>query len=93
MKYKIDFQPKTKSSPRPDDISQDDEYIFESGQFAPIPAVGDSVTLKYGGELESFKVLTRHFSYLRSPSEGDMCLLNIVIEKLSAAEMAARLKE
>lgn len=88
MKYKIEFQYKTSRSSRPEDAVQDDEILFEGGQFLPIPNVEDSVTYMYGGKPKAFKVLTRHFSYL-----GDFCVVNIVVTDISKEEFAARLKE
>lgn len=88
MKYKIEFQQKHPGDARPEDVVQDDPYISEDGESLPIPDVGDSVSLEYGGKPQAFKVLTRHFSYC-----GDFCAVNIVVAEISPDEMASRLKE
>lgn len=88
MKYKIEFQYIPPKSTRPNDEAQDEELLFEQGEFIPIPDVGDSVSYLYGGKMTAFKVVSRHFSYI-----GDLCCVNIVVTDISGEEMAARLKE
>jgi hypothetical protein len=87
MKYKVEFQHKSKGSTRPGDEVQEEEILFEKGEFIPIPDVGDTVSLMWGNDQKEFKVLTRHFSYLMN-----WCVVNIVVTDVSDGEMAARLK-
>ena len=88
MKYKLEFQYKEPRRSRPFDEAQDEQIVLESGEFVPIPDVGDSVTLLYGEEPRAFKVVTRHFSYM-----SNWCVVNIVVTNISDEEMGARLKE
>jgi hypothetical protein len=87
VKYKIEFQYKAPGSSRPDDAVQDEAIRFEKGDFIPIPDVGDSVNYMYGGKLEEFKVISRHFAYM-----GDWCAVTIVVIDISDEELASRLK-
>ena len=90
MKYTIQFQYKDKNDLRPGDYALNDEEIYEEeGKNIPIPNVGDSVCLTSGGKPKTYKVLTRHFSYL----EPNFCGINIVVTDISEDEMRARLKE
>lgn len=66
---------------------QDEAITFEKGEFIPIPTVGDSVSYMYGGKLEEFKVVSRHFVYM-----NDWCAVTIVVTDISDDEMASRLK-
>ncbi len=86
-KCKISFQYKAPGSSRPEDGEQDEAIKFDSGDFVPIPDVGDSVEYKYDGKEEVFKVLSRHFAYI-----NDWCVVNIVVTDISDEEMASRLK-
>ena len=85
MKYKVEFQYKEPNARRPEDAVQDEPIKLE-GEFVPIPDVGDSVNYLYGGEERDFKVVTRHFSYLKN-----WCVVNIVVTDLSVEESDARL--
>ena len=85
MKYKVEFQYKEPNARRPEDVVQDEPIKLE-GEFVPIPDVGDSVNYLYGGEERDFKVVTRHFSYLKN-----WCVVNIVVTDLSVEESDARL--
>lgn len=94
--YKIEFQYKSDEDSRPDDCIQDEELVFEHEEVMPIPNVGDSVSLKWGDKRRAFKVLTRHFSYIKVPYPKGLvscCYVNIVITDIEGDEMAARLKE
>jgi hypothetical protein len=88
MKVKVEFQYKNEDSERPEDCVQDDEFFTESGEFIPIPDVGDSVSYRYGGKGVACKVVSRHFSYV-----SGWCIVNIVVTDMKPGEMAARLKE
>ncbi len=88
MRYKVEFQHKSEGHTRPGDEVQDEQILFEDGEFIPIPDVGDSVSLEWGDHVRAFKVLTRHFSYL-----SGWCVVNIVVSDLPDSEMDARLKE
>lgn len=59
----------------------------------PIPAVGDSVTLrlKDSDRAGAYKVLTRHFNYTEG-APGLFVTINIVVTDLNPEEYAARLK-
>jgi len=86
--FKIEFQYKHEGAVRPEDVVQDDPIRFESGEFCPLPAVGDTVTYAYGGQSVARKVLTRHFAFL-----NDWCCVNLVVTDVPSGEMSARLKE
>ena len=88
MKYKIEFQYKSPSDSRPYDEVQEDEIVFESGEFIPIPAVGDSVSYLHDKKMMAYKVVSKHFSYVSS-----WCVVNIVVTDISDEEMSSRLKE
>jgi hypothetical protein len=94
MKYKIEFQYKPKQSARPIDAVQPEDISSETGEYIPIPGVGDTVACKIRGGMEAFKVLTRHFSYFES-ADGKIswCCVNIVVTDVEKGEMAERLKE
>lgn len=87
MTYKIEFQYKSSENSRPEDVIQDEEIKFDSGQFIPVPNVGDSVAYGYNGQLENFKVLSRHFVY-----HHNWCSVTIVVTDISDEDMAPRLK-
>lgn len=87
MKYKIEFQYKSADLSRPFDECQEMDISSDDGASIPIPAVGDSVYLKWGEKGQDFKVLTRHFIY-----SMDFCVVNIVITDIDDKEMAERLK-
>jgi hypothetical protein len=72
----------------PEERTQDDPITLESGEAVVIPAVGDQVTYKYGGLPTDFKVLSRHFVYLR-----DRCTVNIEVGERSKHRKALALKE
>jgi hypothetical protein len=94
MTYKIEFQYMGPDDARPQDYVQEGELIFKNGEFVPIPAVGDSVHCNLNGEGGSFRVVSRHFTYLNmNPPEIDWCVVNIVVTDLLPGEMAKRLKE
>ena len=94
----IFFQYKGKNKLRPSNFVQEDKLQFEapygeSIAALPIPAVGDSVSLHLEGEgRNSYKVLTRHFAYLKT-EVGLQVTINIVVVDIDDDEMAARLKE
>ncbi len=88
MKYKVEFQYKEAGRSHPEDIVQDEEFIFEKGESIPIPNVGDSVSYKYKEKIRAFKVESRHFSYL-----DNWCVVTIVVTDISGEEMQARLNE
>lgn len=87
MKYKIEFQYKSKNSASPDDAVQVESIEFEHGEAIPIPNVGDSVSYEVAGVLRAFKIISRHFSYYNG-----WCDVNIVVSDIASNEMAARLK-
>jgi len=93
MKYKIEFQYKSKESTRPSDEVQSEDISSETGKYIPVPTVGDTVACKLRGRIEAFKVLTRHFSYIQSGDQEISCCVNIVVTDVEKGEMAARLKE
>ena len=88
MKYKFEFQYKSPSGSRPYDEVQDDELVFEGGEFIPIPDVGDSVSYLHGEKMMAYKVISRHFAYV-----SGWCMVNIVVTDISGEEMSSRLKE
>lgn len=89
MDYKYEFQYKAPDRQRPyDEIIHEEEFSSSSGEFIPLPNVGDSVYFDSDQEHKAYKVLTRHFSYV-----GTWCCVNIVVTDISSDEMAARLKE
>jgi hypothetical protein len=85
--YKVEFQYKAPGSSRPEDVIQDEEIKFDTGQFLPLPNVGDSVAYNYGGQHRAFKVISRHFAYL-----SNWCIVTIIVTDISDEEMASRLK-
>jgi hypothetical protein len=94
MKYKIEFQYLPGKSDRPIDEVQEEDLSSQSGEYVPIPAVGDTVACKLRGRMEAFKVLTRHFTYVQSDDpELSWCCVNIVVKDVEEGEMRARLKE
>lgn len=88
MPWKIEFQYKPPSRERPLDGIQQTRLEFPTGQFFPIPAVGDTVYIDVNDQPADYKVVTRHFSYL-----GEWCVINIVVTDVSHGEMSARLKQ
>jgi len=89
VNYTIQFQYKGKDDLRPGDYALNDEEILApDGKTIPIPNVGDSVTLTSGGQVKSYKVITRHFGYHQND-----CYINIVVSDISDKERVARLKE
>jgi len=88
MKYKIEFQYKPEGHTRPFDEVQEIPLGSETGEYLPVPSVGDTVTYEEGEKAVARKVLTRHFSYV-SP---DWCCVNIVVTDVPAEEIAGRLK-
>lgn len=88
MKYKIEYQFTSPDSLRPYDEVQDEEIVFENGQFIPIPSVGDSVSYLHGEKMMAYRVVSRHFAYVTG-----WCMVNIVVTDISGDEMSARLKE
>ncbi|MEJ7862393.1 MAG: hypothetical protein WKF90_12250 [Pyrinomonadaceae bacterium] len=88
MKYKVEFQYKEAGRSRPEDVVQDEEFIFENGESIPIPNVGDSVSYRYNEKISVFKVESRHFSYL-----SGWCVVNVVVTDISSEEVQARLNE
>jgi hypothetical protein len=88
MKYKVEYQYKSPNGARPYDEIQDEEIIFENGEFTPIPSVGDSVSYLHGDKMMAYKVLSRHFAYVTG-----WCMVNIVVTDISGEDMSARLKE
>ncbi|WP_433973623.1 hypothetical protein [Tunturiibacter lichenicola] len=92
----ITYQYKPDDRKRPFDFVQEEELSFEapygdSVAALPIPAVGDSVSLKLE-ENRLYKVLTRHFTYLSS-EVGLSINVNIVVTDLEEDEYLARLKQ
>ncbi|MED0756898.1 hypothetical protein P4S93_09170 [Aneurinibacillus thermoaerophilus] len=84
MIYKYEFQYKHPEALRPEDGTIHEIVIrAERGEYIPCPVPGDSVDF---GDV-AYKVLTRHFSYLK-----DFCCVNIVVTDLTEDEMDARLK-
>lgn len=88
MRYSVQFQYLPEGQTSPLNYGQDDEIVFEDGEFTPIPNVGDSVSCMFGGESKAFKVVSRHFGYF-----SGWCAVNIVVTDISAEEYKARLKE
>ena len=91
MNYRIEFQYKAHDEARPFDESAShiEMPLLEQGEFMPIPAPGDSVSLLCEpGKIKAFKVLTRHFSY----SSENFCFVNIVVGDIANEEIAAHLK-
>jgi hypothetical protein len=91
MQYTIQYQYKAPGEARPQDYGQEEELKFNDGEFFPIPAVGDSVTVRLGkeGKPKCFKVVSRHFSYVDKLSHS----INIVVTDLDDDEYAARVKD
>jgi hypothetical protein len=87
VKYKIEFQYKPADRERPYDEVQDQEILFEHGEFVPIPDVGDSVEYQEGDQTVARKVVSRHFGYL-----SGWCTVNIVVTDMSDEEYGTRLK-
>ena len=82
MKYAIEFYYKSPDRHRPDDACCHEPPIeSDDGHFAPIPNVGDTVSLTCGGQPINRKVLTRHFIY--SPGH---CCVSIVVTDVGKAE-------
>ena len=88
MIYKIEFQYKPEGQKRPYDYVQEEELLFENGEFIPIPNVGDSIAFKDGRVAKAGKVISRHFFYM-----GDVCGVNIVYTDISDEDLSARIKE
>lgn len=87
MKYKIEFQYKPLDEARPSDECQELDISAGDGQAFAVPAVGDSIYLKWGEKGQNFKVLTRHFLY--GPG---FCIVCIAVTDIDDKEMASRLK-
>lgn len=92
--YKIEFQYMAPGASRPEDAVQEEELVFDDNTFMAIPDVGDTVmcTLSADGNAADFKVLSRHFSYLKDTGSGPWCIVNIVVSDVSPEEMAQRQK-
>ena len=88
MQVTVSFQRLFPGSKRPEDCQQDDVLEWEDTDSIPLPLPEDSVTLRYGGEMTAYKVLTRHFSYV-----SGVLAVNIVVESLSADEYGRRVKK
>ena len=94
MPYKIEFQYKPPGTARPNDYVQEENLVFENNAYLPIPEVGDTVFVTLTDRRKGFKVLTRHFSYVKtSQPDSCWCIVNIVVTDVDSDEMAARLKE
>jgi hypothetical protein len=96
MWVSITYQYKSTDSQRPVDAVQEEELSFEapygeSIAALPIPAVGDSVILTLDGR-NAYKVLTRHFTYLRSDM-GLSLNINMVVTDIDEDEYLARIKQ
>lgn len=91
MKYSIQFQYMGKGDSRPEDCGQDEELNFED-EYPPIPDVGDSVSYQYDEKTVCRKVLTRHFSYIKT-NASQYVFVNIVVTDIDDDEMSRRIKE
>ena len=98
MKYVVEFYYKGPKDARPDDACQAGQITFESGEFTPIPAVGDVLycRLRADGTSGYFKVLYRTFLYTDDNDEKSnkmiLCVVSIVVTDVSSEEMRARIK-
>ena len=72
----------------PEERTQDEPIVIESGEAAVIPAVGDHVTYQYDGLPTEFKVVSRHFAY-----SGGQCTVNIEVTEPARFRKALSLKE
>jgi hypothetical protein len=98
ISIKVEFQYKAPDHSRPGDWVQEEDLEFEVPEgtpisSVPIPAVGDTVTvsLTTPGSQGDYKVLTRHFTYMRTPV-GLYVIVQIVVTDVEPDDMAARVK-
>jgi len=87
MKYSVVFRHREHGRV-PEERCQDQPIVLESGEPALIPDVGDEVTCQFEGRPTTFKVLSRHFTYLEHN-----CAVDIQVSQPSTEHKPLGLKE
>jgi hypothetical protein len=86
MKYSLMFRHREPGRV-PEERCQDQPIVLE-GEFALIPDVGDEVTCQFEGRATTFKVLSRHFTYV-----DRSCAVDIQVSQPSTEPKPLGLKE
>jgi len=87
MKYSVVFRHREHGRV-PEERCQDQPIVLESGEPALIPDVGDEVTCQFEGRPTTFKVLSRHFTYV-----DRSCAVDIQVSQPSTEPKPLGLKE
>lgn len=87
-RFSVTFNVRYDGDELPHDAIQDESIFFDAEHPLLLPAVGDTVSMMWGGRRGFFTVVTRHFEYFQH-FRG----VNIVVTEIDPKEMSKRVAD